>query len=331
MPKKNVLVAGGAGFIGSHLCERLLKKYNVICLDNFSTGSEKNINHLVQNSDFEFIKHNISQEFDLEKMSELERFQINVKGLYAGFNFACPTSAKNFEKYKIDTLDANTSGMKNIMEMVLKYKSKFVHLSSSVVYGGREKNEGSVVEATEGIVDHLSPRACYDEGKRFVETMVATYHQVYKTDYKIARLFRVYGPRQRLFDGEMIIDFIVSAAQNQNLEIYGNESFKTSMIYVSDVVDALEKMLDAPTDLGPVNIGSDVDIKLADVAKKIIELTGSSSKIVYKKELPFITELALPSIKKIKDELGWLPLVRLEDGLKKTIDYTLAHKELLGI
>lgn len=331
MSKKNILITGGAGFIGSHLCERMLKKFNVICFDDFSTGSEKNINHLVQFPNFEFIRKNLSEPVDLEKMPELEKFQIGVKGFHAIFNLACPTSAKNFEKYKIATLDANCSAMKNVMELVVKYKSKFIHLSTSVVYGGRDKKTGKVKEEEEGIVNHLSPRGCYDEGKRFAETVVATYHQVYKTDYKIARVFRAYGPRQRLFDGEMIPDFIVDGAKGKPLIVFGDENFGTSMVYVSDVVDALEKMIDARADLGAVNIGSDVDTKLVDIAKKIIEMTGSKSNIVHKKELPFITELALPDISKAKKELGWMPLVRLEDGLKKTIDYTLAHKELLGI
>lgn len=332
MPKENVLVTGGAGFVGSHLCERLLKKYNVVCLDNFSTGSEKNISHLVQSPDFEFVRQDLSQPFDLEKVSVLKKFQINVRGFRAIFNLACPTSARNFEKYKVATLDANCNAMKNVLEMVVKYKSKFVHLSSSVVYGGRDKQSITPVkEDEEGIVNHLSPRGCYDEGKRFAETMVATYHQVHKIDFKIARVFRVYGPRQRLFDGEMIPDFIVDATKGKDLTIYGSEQFGTSLVYVTDVIDALEKMMSARADLGPVNIGSDVDTKLVKVAEQIIKMTGSKSKIKYTKELPFITELAIPDIKKAKNVLGWLPLVRLEDGLKKTIDYTLAHKELLGI
>ncbi|MFC1612290.1 NAD-dependent epimerase/dehydratase family protein [Patescibacteria group bacterium] len=331
MAKENILITGGAGFIGSHLCERMLKKYNVVCLDNFSTGKERNINHLVQNPNFEFVKQDLSKPFDLEKIRELGKFQIKVKGFYAIFNLACPTSAKNFEKYKIATLDANCTAMKNVMELVKKYKSKFVHLSTSVVYGGRDKQKGAVKEEEEGIVNHLSPRGCYDEGKRFAETMVATYHQVYKTDYKIARVFRVYGPRQRLYDGEMIPDFIVDATKNKNLTVFGDKEFGTSLVYVTDVIDGLERLMKAKSDIGPVNFGSDVDTKIADIAKKIIKMTGSKSKITHTKELPFITELALPSIKKAKDKLSWLPLVRLEDGLKKTIDYTLAHKELLGI
>lgn len=324
-------MTGGAGFIGSHLCERLLKKYNVVCLDDFLTSSEANINHLVQLPDFEFVRHNLADEFEPEAVPELAKFQIKVKGFSAVFNLSCPTSAKNFDKLKISTLDANSVAMKNILELARKYKTKFVHISSSVVYGGRDKKSGKVEEDEEGIVSHLSPRGCYDEGKRFAETMVATYHQVYETDYKIARIFRTYGPRERLFDGEMVPDFVVDAANNKNLVIYGTEEFKTSLIYVADVVDALVKLMDARADIGAVNIGSDVDLKIADVAQKIITMTGSKSKIAYEAPLPFITELTLPDISKARKELDWMPLVRLEDGLQKTIDYTLAHKELLGI
>lgn len=331
MAKENVLITGGAGFIGSHLCEKMVKKYNVVCLDNFSTGSEQNINHLVQSPNFEFVRQDLSKPFDLESVPELQKFQINVKGFYAIFNLACPTSAKNFDEHKIATFDANSTAMKNVLELVLKYKAKFVQLSSAVVYGGRDKMSGKVGESEEGIVNHLSPRGCYDEGKRFAETAVATYHQVYKTDYKIARVFRTYGPRQRLFDGEMVPDFIVEAAQDKDLMVYGDKFFSTSLIYVADVIDALEKLMDAKADIGPVNIGSDVDLKIVDVAEKVIKMTKSKSKVIFEKELPFITQLALPNITKAKDELGWMPLVRLEDGLKKTIDYTLAHKELLGI
>lgn len=331
MTKENILITGGAGFIGSHLCERMLKKFNVMCLDNFSTGSERNINHLIQLPNFEFVRADISKGVDLEKMPELQKFQIKVKGFYAIFNLACPTSAKNFDIHKLSTLEANCAGVRNSLEFALKYKSRFVHLSSSVVYGSREVQDGKVKESELGIVDHLTPRGCYDEGKRFAETVVATYHQTHGTDYKIARVFRTYGPRQRLYDGEMIPDFIVSATQNKDLVVYGDKNFKTSLIYVADVVDGLEKMMDAPKDLGAVNLGSDVDLKIADVAERIIKMTNSQSKIAYEKELPFITQLVLPNISKAKKELGWLPLVRLEDGLKKTIDYTLAHKELLGI
>lgn len=330
MFKQNVIVTGGAGFIGSHLCERLLKRYNVICLDDFSTGSEKNINHLAQFPNFEFVRQDIALPFDLEKMPELKKFQISALGVYAVYNLACPTSAKNFDEHKIETLNANASGMRNIMNVVVKYKSKFLHLSSSVVYGSRE-GKNKIKEGDIGAVDHLSPRGCYDEGKRFAETVVATYHQVFNTDYKIARVFRTYGPRQRLFDGEMLIDFIVEATQDKDLTIYGDKNFSTSLVYVSDILDGLERLMAARGDIGAVNFGSDVDLKLVDVAKKVIEMAHSKSKIVYAEKLPFITELVLPDISKARKELDWMPLVRLEDGLQKTIDYTLAHKELLGI
>jgi len=331
MSKENILITGGAGFIGSHLCERMVKKYNVICLDNFSTGNQRNINHLAQLPDFEFIKQDLSKSFNLETMKELDRFQIDVKGFKTIFNLACPTSSKRFDEFKIQILDSNSLAMKNVLELVLKYKSNFVHLSSSVVYGGRDKKIGKLIEEEEGLVNHLSNRGCYDEGKRFAETMVATYHQVHKTDYKVARVFRCYGPRERLFDGEMLPDFIINATQNKDLVIYGDNKFNTSLVYVTDVVDALEKLSEAKSNIGAVNIGSDVDLNMTDVAKKVIDMTKSSSKVKYEPRMDFTTELALPDISKARDLLGWLPLVRLEDGLQKTIDYTVAHKELLEL
>lgn len=330
MAQKTILVTGGAGFIGSRLCEELLKDGNVICLDNFINSSERNIDHLLKYPNFEFIRHDITEPLDLESFKELEKFQIKFKGLHEVYHLACPTSAKNFDKYKIQTLLTNCYGLKNVLDVVLKYKAKFLHASTSVVYGSRSKGNSFFKEADLGPVNQLSPRACYDEGKRFAESMVATYHQVYESDFKIARIFRTYGPRQRLFDGEMVPDFIVDAVQNKDLVIYGDEKFKTSLCYVSDIVDGLIKLMAGPSDIGPVNLGSPEDLRLADVAKKIIEMTGSKSKVVFKERLLFMTELGLPDISKARETLDWVPLTRLEDGLKKSVEYTLAHKELLG-
>jgi len=328
--KKNILVTGGAGFIGSHLCEKLLATSNVICLDNFLTSKEMNIDHLLRFPDFVFIKHDINLPFDPEQFPELERFKIKFQGIQEIYHLACPTSAKNFERYKIQTLEANSIGMKNILNLAVKYKAKFLFTSSSVVYGPRRSDAAFINEEDLGEnINHLSPRGCYDEGKRFAETMVETYKQVYGLDAKIARIFRTYGPRERLFDGEMVPDFIIDALDGKDLVIYGDENFSTSLCYVDDIVDGLIRLMAAPADIGPVNLGSDQNLKLVDVAYKIIEMTGSSSKIVFEPPLLFMTPLALPDIRKAKELLGWLPLTRLEDGLRKTIEYTEAHKPLL--
>jgi UDP-glucuronate decarboxylase len=181
-----------------------------------------------------------------------------------------------------------------------------------------------------GAVDMRSPRACYDEGKRFAETCCSTYAQVHNVDVRVARIFRTYGSRMPLYDGQMVPDFITDALDNKELVIYGDETFKTSLVYVSDVVDAMVKLMSLPENIGPVNIGSDLDIPIVDVAQRIIEMTGSTSRITFQPPLMFMTQLGLPDITKAKDKLGWLPLIGLDDGLKKAIDYTIAHKGLLG-
>jgi UDP-glucuronate decarboxylase len=178
-------------------------------------------------------------------------------------------------------------------------------------------------------VDVLSPRACYDEGKRFAETCCATYKQSQGLDVRIARIFRTYGPRMPLFDGHMLPDFVTNALDGKDLEIFGDETFKTSLVYVTDVVDGLLKMMAHPEDIGPVNIGSDMDVPIVDVAQRILEMTGSQSKLVFKGSLMFMSQLGLPDLTKAKEKLGWIPLVTLDDGLKKSIDYTISHKSLL--
>jgi UDP-glucuronate decarboxylase len=332
MDTKNIIVTGGAGFIGSHLCEKLLESgANVICIDSFINSNPNNIDHLLKNSSFELIKQDISEPIDLEAYSELERFKIKFKGIQEIYHLACPTSAKNFEKYKIDTLMANSVGMKNVLDLAVKYKAKFLHMSTSVVYGPRTKDKKKFNEEDFGLINHLSGRACYDEGKRFAETAVETYRQVYRLDVKIARIFRTYGPRQRLYDGEMVPDFIVSAIDGNDLEIFGDETFTTSLTYVSDIVDGLVKLMAQNSEyLGPVNFGSDQDVKLVDVAEMIIKMTGSKSKVVFKEPLLFMTPLGLPDIRKAEEELGWIPLIRLEDGLQKSIEFAIANKQLLG-
>lgn len=328
--KKNVLVTGGAGFVGSHLCEALLKTSKVICLDDFSNSTPANIEHLLKDPDFELLKLNINQPFNLEDFPELEKFKVKFQGVQEIYHLACPTSAKNFNQYKIETLLANSVGTYHVLEMAVKYKAKFVLGSSAVVYGPRRPETAAFSEEDMGMVNNLSPRACYDEGKRFAETMAVTYAQVHKIDVKIARIFRTYGPRLKLFDGQMISDFIVDAIRGNDLVIYGDETFSSSLVYVSDVVDGLLKLMAAPAGIGVVNFGDERVHLLYDVAQTIIEKVGSKSKIRFEKPLEFITPLGIPDIRKAKNELGWMPLVMLEDGLKKTIDYTIAKEKTIG-
>jgi len=327
--KKNVLVTGGAGFIGSRLCEVLLKKNKVICLDDLSNSKISNIEHLLKDPDFEFIKVNINNIFNLEDFPELEKFKIKFQGIQEIYHLACPTSAKNFNQFKMETLFANSIGTRHILDLAVKYNSRVLFGSSSVVYGPRKSDDEQIKEDDLGLVNNLSQRACYDEGKRFAETMFVTYAQVYKLDARVARIFRTYGPRLKLFDGQMITDFIIDALHGNDLVIYGDENFSSSLMFVDDAVDGLIKVMAAASLSGPVNLGEDRVYKLTDIANFIINLLNSKSKIRFEKPLFFITQLGIPNITRAKEELQWMPVTKLEDGLKKTIDYTVAYEKII--
>ena len=325
--KPNVLVAGGAGFIGSHLCERLIQTSKVICLDNFSTGDEINIDHLLADPDFEFIKHDISDPIDLESLPELKKFKIEFQGIQEIYNLACPTSPKGFSKNRLPTILALSYGVKNMLDLAVRYQAKFMHFSSSVVYGPRREDSIKVKESDLGHVDFLSARSSYDEGKRFAETIVDNYRQIYNVNTKIIRVFRTYGPRMKLNEGNLIPDFINCALENLDLIIYGDANFSTSLCYVNDCIDATLKLMESNIS-SPVNIGSDVNVNLTKICEIIIKGLESKSKIKYAERDLFITELPLPDITKAREELGWMPIVILEKGLQKTIDDIRASKGL---
>lgn len=325
--KPNILVAGGAGFIGSHLCDRLVSTSKVICLDNFSTGDEINIDHLLADPNFEFIKHDMTEPVDLEILPELKKFKIEFQGIQEIYNLACPTSPKGFDKNKIPTILASSYGVKNLLDLAVRYQAKFMQFSSSVVYGPRQKDLAKFKESDLGRVDFLSERSSYDEGKRFSETIVENYRQIYKVNSKIIRLFRTYGPRMKLYEGNLIPDFINNALDNLDLVIPGDANFSTSLVFVNDCIDAALKLMESDIN-EPVNIGSDVDINLTKVCEIIIKTLESKSKIKYSNRDLFITELPLPDITRAREELGWMPIVILEKGLSKTIDDLRASKGL---
>ena len=302
----------------------------MICLDNFSTGDEKNIDHLLADPNFEFIKHDIVQPIDLSNLAELQKFKIEFQGIQEIYHLACPTSPKNFQQNKIAILSALSVGVKNALDLAIKYEAKFVYFSSSVVYGPRQKVFQKIKESYFGNVNMVSERGCYDEGKRFAETIIATYQQVYKVDAKIIRLFRTYGPRMKLDDGTLVPDFIANALDNKDLIIPGDKNFFSSFCYINDVIDATLKIAENSID-GPINIGSDVDINLTDFAQKIIDKLGAKSKIKYSPSHLFISSLCLPDITKAREELGWMPIVTLDKGLDKTINDLRASKGLKSI
>lgn len=327
--KKNVLVTGGAGFIGSHLCERLLREAKVICIDDFSNSHPQNINHLLQYPDFEFVNYDVNKSIDLEQFPELDKFKIKFQGIQEIYHLACPTSPKEFEKLKLKSLWANSSAMINTLDLAVKYRAKYVFTSSSVIYGEAKDEKQVFKEEDQGTVNHLSPRACYDEGKRFAETCAETYHQVYGIDTKIARVFTTYGPRMKLFDGQPVIDFIINALDGKDLVIYGDKTLSTSLCYVSDIVDGLVRLMNTGPEVRVVNLGGDQILNMVDLAKKIIEFTQSTSQITFEDPLLFLSRKGVPDLHYVHDVLGWFPLVLLNEGLRKTVDYVIANKEAL--
>lgn len=327
---KNIVVTGGAGFLGSHLCDRLIKKNNnVICIDSLiGGGTVNNIKHLLQKPNFVFVKHDINQQINLEELAELKSFRIDIHGVQEIYHLACPTSAKNFDKLKIHTLYANSIGVINVLELARNYQAKFLFTSSSVVYGPRKKDNPFVKENDLGLVNFIGPRSCYDEGKRFAETIITNYRDAYNMDVKIARVFRTYGPREALFDGQMVPDFVLQALNNKPLVIYGEEDFSTSLCFIDDMIQGMIKLMDSKEKI-PINLGYPEEYRLADLAQKIIEKTNSQSKVEFRGALPFTSPLGLPDISLARERLGWFPVTRLEDGLKELIDYVKANKMLL--
>lgn len=318
--RKNVLVTGGAGFIGSHLCDVLVKDRHVICMDNFSTGNVANIEHLLQNPNFEFLNHDITQPFTLGDFQELDRFQIALQGVQEIYHLACPISKKHFEDFKIASILASSIGTKNLLDIAVSSKAKFLYASSSVLYGHRQVDHPYAAETDSCVLDHLTPFGAYDEGKRFSEAILYTYADVYKLDVKIARIFRTYGPRMKIFDGNLIPDMVNTALDGKDIELDCSDDQKVSMCYVADVVDGLIKHMNTPMEITVVNLGSDQEHVLMDVAQKIIRLTDSTIQArCIPGETP-IKEAGLPDLARARHDLHWIPLVQLEQGLKQMIE-----------
>ncbi len=324
--RRNVLVTGGAGFIGSHLCDRLVKNCHVICVDNFLTSSLANIEHLLQDSNFEFINHDITEPLKLEEISELDRFKIKFQGIQEIYHLACPISKKHFDDFKIATVLTNSIGIKNILDLAVEHRAKMLYASSSVLYGPKLKGQDFYKETDDCHIDHLTSRGAYDEGKRFSEAIMQTYADVYNIDIKIARIFRTYGPRMKIFDGNLIPDMILSALDQKDIVIAGDEEARTSLAFVTDIVDGMVRLIQSPIDITVVNLGSDQDIRLVAVAQKILEITGSASHVRFEPPYSHLTEAGLPDTSRAREILGWVPLVRTDDGLRRMIDYAQSSK-----
>lgn len=326
--RKNILVTGGAGFIGSHLCDALVKDHHVICVDNFSTSSVANIEHLLQNPNFEFINHDIVQPFDLTEFAELDRFKVKFQGIQEIYHLACPISKRHFEDFKIATVLTNSIGIKNVLDIAVANQAKILYASSSALYGPRGDRQ-YVSESDLCILDHLTSHGAYDEGKRFSEAILYTYQDVYGVDVKITRLFRTYGPRMKLFDGNLVPDMINAALEGRDIELTYAEDARLGLCFVSDIVDGLVRHMNSPIDVTVVNLGSDQEQYLSSVAAQIIKLTDSESRVRFEPSKNGAShEAALPDIGKARQVLGWLPLVRLEDGLRRMIEYARAQRQL---
>jgi len=301
-----ILVTGGAGFIGSHLCEELLKRGNhVICVDNFFTGSIKNIQHLKSNPNFEIIRHDITRPLFIE-----------VDQIY---NLACPASPVHYQYNPIKTIKCNTAGMLNMLGLAKRTKARILQASTSEVYG--DPLEHPQQEHHWGNVNPIGIRSCYDEGKRVAEALCMDYHRQNNVEIRIVRIFNTYGPKMALDDGRVVSNFIIQALRNESITIYGSGNQTRSFQYVSDLVKGMIRMMEQDEFIGPVNLGNPHEFSMLELAKKVIGITGSSSQIIFK-ELPKDDPTRRrPDISLAKEKLNWEPIIPVEEGLNKTIDY----------
>lgn len=314
---KRILITGGAGFIGSHLCERLLGEGNdVICLDNYFTGTKGNIAHLLNSHYFELVRHDITTPYFAE-----------VDEIY---NLACPASPIHYQYNSIKTIKTSVMGAINLLGLAKRVKAKILQASTSEVYGDPEIHPQP--EEYWGHVNPIGVRSCYDEGKRCAESLFINYHNQNNVRIKIIRIFNTYGPRMHPNDGRVVSNFIVQALQNKNITVYGDGSQTRSFMYVNDLVEGMISMMNSSDDfIGPVNIGNPDEYKIRDLAEKIIELTDSKSKII---NLPLPQDDPLhrqPDISLAKKELNdWHPKINLNEGLGYTIDYFRKKLDLKG-
>ncbi|MBD5545431.1 MAG: SDR family oxidoreductase [Lachnospiraceae bacterium] len=304
---KRILVTGGAGFLGSHLCERLLKEGNdVLCLDNLFTGSKDNIRHLMENPHFEFIRHDVTEPISLE-----------IDQIY---NLACPASPVHYQYDPIKTAKTSVYGAINMLGLAKRTGARILQASTSEVYGDPEVHPQP--ESYRGCVNPIGIRACYDEGKRMAETLFFDYHRKHQVEIKVMRIFNTYGPRMNQNDGRVVSNFIVQALRKEDITIYGDGKQTRSFCYVDDLIEGMIKLMNSPKELaGPVNMGNPGEFTMGELAEKIIALTGSGSKIVYAPLPSDDPKQRKPVIDLAKEQLNWEPEIPLEEGLKRTIAY----------
>ncbi len=301
------LVTGGAGFIGSHLCEALLERgWEVICVDNFVTGSKKNVEHLLDNKLFTLIEHDISQ-------------PLEIKGdIHGVFHFASPASPIDYLKLPIQTLKVGGLGTHNTLGIARAKKARYLLASTSEIYGDPEQHPQK--ESYWGNVNPIGVRGCYDEAKRFAEAITMAYHRYHDIDTRIVRIFNTYGPRMRIEDGRVVPNFIAQALRNEPLTVYGDGTQTRSFCYVTDLIEGIIKLFEAPG-YDPVNLGNPDEHTIKEFAERIIEIMGASSSIVYKPLPADDPKRRRPDISRAKERLKWEPKVSLEEGMQKTIDW----------
>lgn len=303
---KTILVSGGAGFVGSHLIDRLLEReVDILCIDNLYTGNKKNIQHLVDHPNFEFIRHNIWQPLYVE-VSEI-------------FNLACPASPIHYQNDPVGTIKTSVLGAINMLGLAKRQGARILHTSTSEIYG--EPKEHPQPESYWGNVNPVGKRACYDEGKRCAEALFFDYWRQHSVDIRVARIFNTYGPRMHPNDGRVVSNFIVQALKNEPITIYGDGTQTRSFCYVDDLVRGLTLFMDQDNEKGPLNLGNAQEIEIGQLAELIITLTGSKSGVDWKSLPSDDPSRRRPDIKKAESILSWKPLVTLEDGLTETVRY----------
>jgi UDP-glucuronate decarboxylase len=301
-----ILVTGGAGFLGSHLCERLLNEgHEVLCLDNFFTGRRVNILHLLDNHQFELVRHDIVQPILLE-----------VDRIY---HLACPASPVHYQHNPVKTIKTNVIGTHNMLGLAKRVKARFLLASTSEVYG--DPAEHPQRESYWGNVNPVGIRSCYDEGKRVSETFTMDYHRQNGVDVRIVRIFNTYGPRMLANDGRVVSNFIVQALKGEDITVYGVGTQTRSFCYVDDLIDGMVRMMNAENFIGPVNLGNPEEYTILNLAKKIITMTGSQSKITFKPLPSDDPTQRQPNIALAKEKLGWQPKMSVDDGLGRTVEY----------
>ena len=304
---KRILVSGGAGFIGSHLCTRLVNEgHDVICLDNFFTGSKDNIKHLMGNHHFEVVRHDVTYPYSAE-----------VDEIY---NLACPASPIHYQHDPIQTAKTSVMGAINMLGLAMRLDAKILQASTSEVYGDPIIHPQP--ESYWGNVNPVGYRSCYDEGKRCAETLFMDYYRQNQTRIKIIRIFNTYGPRMLPNDGRVVSNFIIQALNNEDITIYGDGKQTRSFQYIDDLIEGMVRMMDTEDDFtGPINIGNPNEFPVLELAERVIRMTGSTSKIVFKPLPTDDPKQRQPDIKLAKEKLGWQPTVELEDALKRMIEY----------